>query len=694
MDKMSETLPSSSREMRNRAEKQRRDKLNAYISELYSLVPSAAAAPRKLDKTSTLRLSANFLRIHQNVDLRMKPYNRWNAIAGHTILEKLDSFLLVVSCCSGKIIYVTDRVEKLLGHAQVDMMGYQLSCFVHQADQDAIEKRLSAFATQVAANPDATDSADGQVYSFECRLAGRQLSRGEPTVYERVSVSGTFRGPRRRRDWADLKSSDRSVATVQQHNDYSEPLFIGLVRILQTANTLPPLTIMQAVQDEYVTQHTTTGTIMQTDHRIAIIAGYLTGEVTGMSAYDYVYKEDLEYTLKAQSLMLSRSEGMVTYRLRTSTGRLIFLRSRGFIQYDENTKEIISFFCINSLIDEEQGMKEMLEMRAMLDKLNIGTVTPAIASSPTSTIEPVGATSTQEPLSRCVRASVGKPPPSFSSNGCHLANGSRASGLPRPSIMPNGHNSLCISPSSELQYSPSGSSSSSFSEERCQSSTPHSLVSSPMEIPNLVAVSYPFAPVPFPWRPSTDCSPITTTSNGHVNAREVSKSPDVDQSDPLGEPGSLALALDHQWETAPNSQSMIVQHNGPQSHQQSLVAVSPLQAHLLQSSPNDNTEPIRPTLKSPPLSTSCAVRSPYQHQEDALKISIPDRCPTNELSRNNCLNGYIIWPQKMSPKNRKENLILSYLDVDKHAYKQPEIAGTDQHYFHGDLKVNAGTNSA
>ena len=28
------------------------------------------------------------------------------------------------------------------------MMGYQLSCFVHQADQDAIEKRLGAFATQ------------------------------------------------------------------------------------------------------------------------------------------------------------------------------------------------------------------------------------------------------------------------------------------------------------------------------------------------------------------------------------------------------------------------------------------------------------------------------------------------------------------------------------------------------------------
>lgn len=139
-------------------------------------------------------------------------------------------------------------------------------------------------------------------------------------------------------------------------------------------------------------------------------------------------------------------------------------------------------------------------------------------------IEPVAAASNQEPLSRCVRASVGKPPPSLSSNDCHLTNGARVSGLPRPSIMPNGqNNSLCISPSSELQYSPSGSSSSSFSEERCHSATPHSLVSSPMEIPNLVAVSYPFAPIPFPWRPSKEVSPITVTSNGLVNTREVSK---------------------------------------------------------------------------------------------------------------------------------------------------------------------------
>lgn len=108
------------------------------------------------------------------------------------------------------------------------MMGYQLSYFVHQADQEAIEKRLGGFAAQgkpndlsgffsacyvtvfclllaAASNPGSSSDSDdsGQVYSFECRIAGRQLSRGEPTVYERCVVSGKFRGPRRRREWSD-----------------------------------------------------------------------------------------------------------------------------------------------------------------------------------------------------------------------------------------------------------------------------------------------------------------------------------------------------------------------------------------------------------------------------------------------------------------------------------------------------------
>ncbi|GIY67855.1 circadian locomoter output cycles protein kaput [Caerostris extrusa] len=48
---------------RNVAEKQRRDKLNGYISELANIVPMISSSSKRLDKTSILRLSAAYLRI-------------------------------------------------------------------------------------------------------------------------------------------------------------------------------------------------------------------------------------------------------------------------------------------------------------------------------------------------------------------------------------------------------------------------------------------------------------------------------------------------------------------------------------------------------------------------------------------------------------------------------------------------------
>lgn len=53
------------RMLRNKAEKQRRDKMNSSISELATLVPPVVATNRKIDKTGILRLTAHFLRAHQ-----------------------------------------------------------------------------------------------------------------------------------------------------------------------------------------------------------------------------------------------------------------------------------------------------------------------------------------------------------------------------------------------------------------------------------------------------------------------------------------------------------------------------------------------------------------------------------------------------------------------------------------------------
>lgn len=52
--------------MRNKAEKQRRDRLNAFINELAKLIPLVARSQKRLDKTSILRLAATHLRIYQS----------------------------------------------------------------------------------------------------------------------------------------------------------------------------------------------------------------------------------------------------------------------------------------------------------------------------------------------------------------------------------------------------------------------------------------------------------------------------------------------------------------------------------------------------------------------------------------------------------------------------------------------------
>ncbi|KAI8430987.1 hypothetical protein MSG28_001080 [Choristoneura fumiferana] len=53
------------REIRNKAEKLRRDKLNETITDLSQIVPPVVTASRKIDKIGILRLTAHFLRSHQ-----------------------------------------------------------------------------------------------------------------------------------------------------------------------------------------------------------------------------------------------------------------------------------------------------------------------------------------------------------------------------------------------------------------------------------------------------------------------------------------------------------------------------------------------------------------------------------------------------------------------------------------------------
>ncbi|KAK7075913.1 hypothetical protein SK128_020133, partial [Halocaridina rubra] len=108
--------------MRNIAEKMRRDKLNNYVSELASILPLVCGANKRIDKTSVLRLAANYIRMHSmfgDVGERSAasaPGHVYRVLMS-TVEEVNGGFLLVVTS-SGKVVFVSEAIEGFFGHTQ------------------------------------------------------------------------------------------------------------------------------------------------------------------------------------------------------------------------------------------------------------------------------------------------------------------------------------------------------------------------------------------------------------------------------------------------------------------------------------------------------------------------------------------------------------------------------------------------
>ncbi|CAL8115274.1 unnamed protein product [Orchesella dallaii] len=383
---------SSSRLMRNLAEKMRRDKLNTYISELSTLVPIVAMATKRMDKTSVLRLSANFLRIHLSLKQNQKKETTTNNYAPNgleaqlssVLLDSMEGFMLIVTS-SGKIVYVSDTVEKLLGHSQLDLMGQSLYTVCHNGDVELLRHHLQPSKPFDPTKDNDADSAEasiecvprspsfyggkpeeamsglssGERRSFYIRLAERTMARGDPTRHVTVHMIGVLRPPSKKDDKKANKKKDCSSTTAGE-----EHLLVCVARPFRNKG-ITELSLMEAIQDEYVTRHLPDGRIIYTDHRIAFVAGYLTEEVMGMSAFNFIHQDDLPWATVANRQMFSSVEGQgySVYRLRSKTGTLIYLRTRGYLEFNKTTQKVESFVCINTLLTTEEGDKELEKER-------------------------------------------------------------------------------------------------------------------------------------------------------------------------------------------------------------------------------------------------------------------------------------------------------------------------------------------
>ncbi|KAF5305308.1 hypothetical protein FQA39_LY09273 [Lamprigera yunnana] len=226
-------------------------------------------------------------------------------------------------------------------------MGQSIYNITYSEDHDRMRLHI--------ASEDLLSSEWRKYFNVRLKRAG---PRSETPVYETVSFMGMQRSNSNERTEAHNGSNSKDVVSSTTNNDVLV-FFVKLSRPEPIFNRL-----IEATKDEYVTRHLVDGRITTADQRISYVAGYMTEEVSGISAFKFMHRDDVRWVMIALRQMYDRGEsrGSSCYRLLSRTGQFIFLKTFGFLEID-NTGTVESFVCINSLVSEEEGMKLIREMK-------------------------------------------------------------------------------------------------------------------------------------------------------------------------------------------------------------------------------------------------------------------------------------------------------------------------------------------
>ncbi|XP_013140025.1 PREDICTED: hypoxia-inducible factor 1-alpha-like isoform X2 [Papilio polytes] len=371
------------RELRNKAEKQRRDKLTKSINELSKIVPPVLAMNRKVDKTSVLRLTAHYLRSHQYVfgDSINSP-NQF----GESSIEALMSFLngfIITTTYKGLVVVVSPNIQKYIGYTELDLIGHNIINIIHEEDQQMMLNQLMPKSFLVGSNdeilfPDDMESKEkvaealaNERRSFNVRFK-KNGQRSQPHKYVNCHIQGSFR------------KSDRASMNNSRHNQIlrrlrsrcpnwstsgNDAVFVGLVQ--PTYETFETESKLDSCLMEYRTRHSIDGEIISCDSRISIATGYMANEVKGVNAMNFMHRDDVRWVIVALREMYDqhRLSGESCYRLMTKCGKFVYMRTKGYLEVDKDTGAVTSFVCINRVVDKVEGKQLNMEMKKKYNML-------------------------------------------------------------------------------------------------------------------------------------------------------------------------------------------------------------------------------------------------------------------------------------------------------------------------------------
>nr|QOQ34740.2 methoprene-tolerant protein 2 [Agrotis ipsilon] len=390
------------REVRNRAEKMRRDRLNQSVAELASMVPPVVAARRKIDKTTVLRLTAHYLRAHQyvfgdSIDSSPQQFSPASIMK----VQNLFNGFLITTTYRGIIVVVSQNVNQYLGYTELDLLGQNLLTITHEGDRAMLREQLMPRTQSLGPNgellipdePDAVRKVEEALANEKRRFLIRLKKlgqRSEPSQYVTCHVEGSLRkSDRACRGYSRCcqivrRARARSENPCSSGNDI---VFIGMVR--PTCETFINESALESYRMEYRTRHSIDGEIIQCESRIALVTGYMTHEVSGVNAMNFMHRDDVRWVIIALREMYDQHRlfGESCYRLITKNGQCIYMRTRGCLDVDRESRAVTSFVCTNTVVDEDEGKKLIRLMKRKFTLLVNNNQAPTIEEIEESTNE-------------------------------------------------------------------------------------------------------------------------------------------------------------------------------------------------------------------------------------------------------------------------------------------------------------------
>ncbi|KFP44722.1 Aryl hydrocarbon receptor nuclear translocator, partial [Chlamydotis macqueenii] len=361
----------------------RRNKMTAYITELSDMVPTCSALARKPDKLTILRMAVSHMKSlrgtgNTSTDGTYKPSFLTDQELKHLILEAADGFLFIVSCETGRVVYVSDSVTPVLNQPQSEWFGSTLYDQVHPDDVGKLREQLSTSENVLTGRildlKTGTVKKEGQQSmrmcmgsrrSFICRMRCGNSSV-DPVSVNRLS----FMRNRCRNGLGVAKDGEphyvvvhctgyikawppAGVSLPDDDPDAGQGSKFCLVAIgrLQVTSS-PNCTDMNNVcqPTEFISRHNTEGIFTFIDHRCVATVGYQPQELLGKDIVDFCHPEDQQLLRDSfqQVVKLKGQVLSVMFRFRSKNREWLWMRTSSFTFQNPYSDEIEYIICTNT----------------------------------------------------------------------------------------------------------------------------------------------------------------------------------------------------------------------------------------------------------------------------------------------------------------------------------------------------------